>query len=83
MSMASRLGKIEQMAKEKRIGVCSLCRGYPTVMLHERLAPKEDGPGCRTIRQDLSAGDLERVTEDYRCRQCGAQAELVILREAW
>jgi hypothetical protein len=56
-------------------GTCRLCYGHPVAAIHVMHEPDPHGPGFRKTGECyLAMDDGDRITDDLRCRECGAEA---------
>ena len=78
--LTQRLDRLEKAIDALAGGTCRLCYGHPAAMIHVMHEPDQHGPGYRKTGECyLVEGDERRVTDDLRCRQCGAQAAQIQL----
>jgi hypothetical protein len=72
-TITQRLNRLESTLRKLGAGVCQLCHGNPFVAIH--IMYEATGSGFRPtgVRYLARDGD-RRVTDDLRCRQCGAEA---------
>ena len=60
---------------------CRLCYGHPVAVIHVMHELDPNGPGFRKTGECYLANhDCDRITDDLRCRECGAEAVQVHLR---
>ena len=72
--LTQRLTRLEK-AIHAIYGRCHLCYGCPVAAVHVMYEPDPHGPGLRKTGECyLAADDEDRITDDLRCRQCGAEA---------
>ena len=70
-----RLDRIEKAMWALGGGTCRLCYGDPLAAIHVMYEPDSKGPGLRKTGECyLVRGSEERITDDLRCRACGAEA---------
>ena len=74
-----RLAKLERELRQFARRPCTLCWGDPIAAVEEELETDPDGPGMRSIGRTLLEPYRDRVTQEFRCRRCGAQAKVVVL----
>jgi hypothetical protein len=80
MALKHRLARLEEAVGALGGGLCSLCSGYPFARVQVIHEHNPDGPGYRkTGGLFLAEGDETRVTDDLRCRKCGADAARVLM----
>src|SRR5215207_7324008 len=73
--IAQRLDRLERATERSGVAVCRMCYGYPFAAIHVMYASDPNGPGLRRTGECyLVENDVERTTDDLRCRQCGAPA---------
>ena len=77
-----RLARLERAVKDFYGRPCTLCWGEPVAAVRVEWEEDPDGPGLReTGVRAVVEGHRERVTDDLRCRRCGAEARVVWLEE--
>ncbi len=74
-----RLARLERAVKDFCGRPCTLCWGLPMAVVREEGEDDPDGPGLRRASRSLLESDRHRVTDDLRCRRCGAKARVVVL----
>ena len=75
-----RLAKLERALKDFCARPCTFCWGDPFAALREEWEDDPDGPGFRRGSRTLLEEDLRRITDDLRCRRCGAKAKVFLLQ---
>lgn len=79
LRLMQRLNQLEKAMHNVGGGKCPLCFGYPVAVLdimHER---DPNGPGFRKTGERFLIDETDRITDDLRCRCCGARAQEVHL----
>src|SRR5690242_7648336 len=76
MTLRHRLGRLERTANRLGAGgPCRLCWGTPVALMTRVLERDPHGPGFRVVGERLLDNvDHGRLTDDLRCRRCGAPA---------
>ena len=75
-----RLARLEKEVRLFGSRPCALCWGLPVVTVEVELERDPEGPGFRrTGVQTVNEWHTARITDDLRCRRCGAQAAVTLL----
>ena len=74
--LIQRLGRLEKALHELGGGgTCRLCCGHPIAVVDVMHEPDPHGPGFRETGECyLAMDDGNQITDDLRCRECGAEA---------
>jgi hypothetical protein len=74
--LTQRLNRLEKAFRASGGGVCRLCYGTPIAAILIEYEDSPDRPGFHpTGRRYLDTTSEDRVTDELRCRRCGAQAK--------
>jgi hypothetical protein len=74
------LGRLERAAAKLAGGACPVCRGDPFVVVRRTIQADPEGSELRVVDERLEdEADRARLTDDLRCRRCGAPAEVTTL----
>lgn len=70
-----RLDRLEKRIRHLNGGVCRQCYGHPIAAIRIMYESDPMGPGLRRTGEYILLDAEGRVTDDLRCRQCGAEAQ--------
>jgi hypothetical protein len=74
--LTQRLGRLEKALHELGGGgTCRLCYGDLIAVVHVMHEPDPYGPGFRETGDCYLAMENDSITDDLRCRECGAEAD--------
>ena len=81
--LMQRLDRLERALRTlDGAGTCRLCYGHPVAAIRVMYEPDPHGPGFRKTGECcLAMDDANRITDDLRCRECGAEAVQVHLMD--
>jgi hypothetical protein len=73
--ITQRLDRLEKLLGRLDGGICQFCFGHPVVAIQVMHEPHPTGPGYRKNGECYLLPDRDGdITDDLRCRGCGAAA---------